>query len=1171
MRINKLDLIRYGHFTDYVVQFDRDKPFNIIYGPNESGKTTILNAVSDLFYGIAKNTVYAYKHGSPVIGAEIEYDDGQVISYQRKKGARTASFYDEVKDKDKKMAEKADGVKNEIEEETFRNMFALDHRLLRRGGRALLEVGGELNKSLFIASSGINNLQAVQKNIQDSLDHIYKPTARKTSEINQLLIKFKELEKLKKDKSLRIDEFKQSEQEYDESRASLEASQEELKNLQAQENKLIRKSILLQPANQYREALKRRTELGIFEYLPENTAPVREKIQKDLDASGNRCQILQQEINDLGQSIQQIHIPVELILHQEEIKELKEELGRYREALKTAPEKKRDAENYTEQAKSWLKELRPELASLSEAEKMRLSLQEVETIKSMAQQWLELENEQKYLDQEVSKNELDIRVNQQRILNFPELKDARPIKNLLDEIQSQGDIEYILTEYRMELAKKEADFDDAYQVFPLWRGEQDDLLTCQLPLEDTIRKYEGLFKEINDKLQALDIICKGNRAELEKNQAQLAELQEKSNIPEESHLIAARDQRELGWSIIKKNLAGERDSKAELVYTGGLKLERVYEGDVEKADAIADLMRKEAELTAKRSRLLSSMQDIETSLAANLAEQELIKSEKVQLEQMWQAEWPHMSVSRVLSPMEMRAWISVFIELRKQYQEMIHLIRKQEELQRNWEQAKLILGEVLGIGSEASRESLRSLVNTCQNTISQIDQNNHDYKVLTQQLQRDREHSERLAQETKKIMVRIESWKCKWAAVMDKAGLDRNISPSAALTYIDALRQMFVFIDKRNSSDGECQSLSSFIEAFEKRVKRLAQETGMNYLSASPERLAALMDEGRERAEQDQVLLEEKKQNLLKKERELTEASYKNKEHEEQLKKLLAQVKCAGLEQMQELEEKSRRARELDHKIQSARDQLVANLPDTSISVEELLKELENIDADQLKAEISTLRASIHLQETKKEAAVSRYLQADLKYSELNRNLSEEAALAAQAAEETVARIRNRAEEYVRLKIAQKILSQSIMEYSRKNQNYLIERSGEFFARLTMKSFCGLKVGHSQSYQEVLLGVRPGGEELGIQEMSDGSQDQLYLAIRLANIEQYAANHPPVPLIMDDLLINFDDERALAALGIMEELSSRVQIIYFTHHGHIRGIAEKRISPGLLKIQDIFL
>ena len=48
--------------------------------------------------------------------------------------------------------------------------------------------------------------------------------------------------------------------------------------------------------------------------------------------------------------------------------------------------------------------------------------------------------------------------------------------------------------------------------------------------------------------------------------------------------------------------------------------------------------------------------------------------------------------------------------------------------------------------------------------------------------------------------------------------------------------------------------------------------------------------------------------------------------------------------------------------------------------------------------------------------------------------------------------------------------------------------------------------------------------------MSDGTADQLYLALRLASLETYLDDHEPIPLVVDDILVNFDDARALAAL-----------------------------------------
>ena len=63
--------------------------------------------------------------------------------------------------------------------------------------------------------------------------------------------------------------------------------------------------------------------------------------------------------------------------------------------------------------------------------------------------------------------------------------------------------------------------------------------------------------------------------------------------------------------------------------------------------------------------------------------------------------------------------------------------------------------------------------------------------------------------------------------------------------------------------------------------------------------------------------------------------------------------------------------------------------------------------------------------------------------------------------------------------------------------------------------------------------------------MSDGTTYQLYLALRLASLETYLKNNEPMPFIVDDILIRFDDKRATAALQVLAELSTKTQVIFF--------------------------
>ncbi|MGA2260798.1 MAG: hypothetical protein ABSH28_05110 [Acidobacteriota bacterium] len=64
-------------------------------------------------------------------------------------------------------------------------------------------------------------------------------------------------------------------------------------------------------------------------------------------------------------------------------------------------------------------------------------------------------------------------------------------------------------------------------------------------------------------------------------------------------------------------------------------------------------------------------------------------------------------------------------------------------------------------------------------------------------------------------------------------------------------------------------------------------------------------------------------------------------------------------------------------------------------------------------------------------------------------------------------------------------------------------------------------------------------EKIGVEGMSDGTCDQLYLALRLASLENHLEAHEPVPFVIADILINFDDSRAEATLKVLAELPEK--------------------------------
>ena len=77
------------------------------------------------------------------------------------------------------------------------------------------------------------------------------------------------------------------------------------------------------------------------------------------------------------------------------------------------------------------------------------------------------------------------------------------------------------------------------------------------------------------------------------------------------------------------------------------------------------------------------------------------------------------------------------------------------------------------------------------------------------------------------------------------------------------------------------------------------------------------------------------------------------------------------------------------------------------------------------------------------------------------------------------------------------------------------------------------------------------------------------LRLRLASLESWLQSHEPVPFVVDDILLNFDDHRATAALRALAELSRRTQVLFFTHHRHIIDLACTHLSREMVFIHEL--
>ena len=235
--------------------------------------------------------------------------------------------------------------------------------------------------------------------------------------------------------------------------------------------------------------------------------------------------------------------------------------------------------------------------------------------------------------------------------------------------------------------------------------------------------------------------------------------------------------------------------------------------------------------------------------------------------------------------------------------------------------------------------------------------------------------------------------------------------------------------------------------------------------------------------------------------------------------------------------------------------------------LEEFAGEAEREDPDQVRQKLAEVETN--LAEAQEEfGRVRQNLGAS---SERLRTMDgrADAARAAQEAQETLSSLRENAERYLRLRLGAKILQAEIERYRERSQGPVLRRAAELFALVTERRFTGLEPDYGAGDEPVLVGVRESGEKVALAGMSDGTQDQLYLALRLASLEKFSADGEPLPLLVDDALVNFDNARARAALKVLGDLAATTQVIFFTHHQHMVRLAKEAVGGQILYIQEL--
>ncbi len=158
------------------------------------------------------------------------------------------------------------------------------------------------------------------------------------------------------------------------------------------------------------------------------------------------------------------------------------------------------------------------------------------------------------------------------------------------------------------------------------------------------------------------------------------------------------------------------------------------------------------------------------------------------------------------------------------------------------------------------------------------------------------------------------------------------------------------------------------------------------------------------------------------------------------------------------------------------------------------------------------------------------------------RAIGDAAALSAELSEKRSA-LAQKQKEYDALALAMDALQSANTALQSRFSPALSRRAGELFSRLTGGKYNSVLLDRTFS---ALAGEAGEAVSHDAQLLSLGALDQLYLAVRLAICESVLPADDPLPLLLDDALVRFDDARCAAALDLLLEESRTRQILLFT-------------------------
>lgn len=401
--------------------------------------------------------------------------------------------------------------------------------------------------------------------------------------------------------------------------------------------------------------------------------------------------------------------------------------------------------------------------------------------------------------------------------------------------------------------------------------------------------------------------------------------------------------------------------------------------------------------------------------------------------------------------------------------------------------------------------------------------------------------------------VDLDAARAAWREVLERQGFDPGLDPEGAMKAQALAEEVRKLHGRRIEVAARAAKAAESAEAFEGRCAELLRRLGRrapqaDALEPALHALETALEEAvaaktaRDRAEEALASARDKEASLAARIEELRRRQAD----------LLADAGCGDFESLQRQGAAARGRAALRQQVDDLRGQALALSGEAD--EERLAQAFADQDLESLERRCATLQASLREIRADRDAAIERRRDLERELERLRGEKGREDRLA--EAESHRARARAHARQWLRARLALWMLEKARRTFERDHQPAVLVEAGKLFHAITGGKW--LRITRSvEGSGELSVHETKDGAGTPAAILSRGAREQLYFALRLANALQPRAQGEPLPLVLDDVLVNFDEGRARESLRALAEAARGRQILLFTCHNWVRALVEE--------------